>query len=197
MTSSPLQPEFWDQRYHAQCTPWDFGAVPAALRDFVAARPGNGRRVLIPGCGSGYEIEVFARAGYPVSAIDFSAPAVDRARERFGHLGGDIVHGDFFAHPFPSASFDVVYERTFLCALPPERWPAIVSRCASVLRPGGEWVGFFYFGPKDDGPPFGLGRDEAVNLFATHFALVEDQPVADSLPMFAGCERWQIRRALT
>lgn len=195
MHDAALQPAFWDQRYAADRTPWDFGGVPAALREFLATSPGHGGgRVLIPGCGTGYEIEAFARAGYAVTAIDFSAPAVERARIRFGHLNQTILHGDFFALRLAPGSFDLVYERTFLCALPPERWPAIAAQCARMLRSGGCHVGFFYFGDKEDGPPFGLAPRDDARLFAEEFSLLVDQPVQDSLPLFAGKERWQVRR---
>jgi SAM-dependent methyltransferase len=190
-------PEFWDQRYAAHRTPWDFGGIPVALRDFLATHPGGGdTRVLIPGCGSGYEIEAFVRGGYAVTAIDFSAPAVARARDRFGHLGQSIIQGDFFSYDFAPESFAVIYERTFLCALPPERWPATRARYARLLPPGGLLAGLFYFGGKDDGPPFGLEPDEAARLFGEHFTVIDDQPAADSLPLFAGRERWQVRRRI-
>jgi hypothetical protein len=39
--------------------PWDFGGVPVFLEKHYG--PG---RVLIPGCGSGYEIEAFSSAGW-------------------------------------------------------------------------------------------------------------------------------------
>ena len=52
---------FWDQRYEAEKMPWDFQGVPAALIHFLkTTEPG---RVLVPGCGSGYEIAAFLEAG--------------------------------------------------------------------------------------------------------------------------------------
>jgi hypothetical protein len=34
----PRSPAFWDERFERAFTPWDRGAAPQALRDFVAAR---------------------------------------------------------------------------------------------------------------------------------------------------------------
>src|ERR1035437_7553388 len=82
MSDSAAQPEFWNTRYAAGHMPWDFGGVPAALVRFLAAHPGAGRHALIPGCGSGYEIAAFAVAGWDVTAIDFSPPAIAQARTR-------------------------------------------------------------------------------------------------------------------
>jgi SAM-dependent methyltransferase len=196
---SSARPDFWEPRYLSGRTPWDLGFVPASLTRFLDARPGHGARVLIPGCGSGYEVAAFAAAGYHVTAIDFSPAAITRARQRLGPaLAERVVLGDFFSYDFPDAPFDLVYERTFLCALPPELWPKLVARTHSLLGAGGTLVGLYYFGEKDDGPPYGLEETEAATLFAQHFALVANHavPTGDSPPMFAGRERWQERRRL-
>ena len=197
MSVSPSQPEFWNPRYENRRTPWDLGGIPAALGRYLAAHPGGGARVLIPGCGSGHEITAFAAAGYQVNAIDFSPPAVAQARANVGPaLAERIVEGDFFTHDFADAPFDLIYERTFLCALPPDLWPRIVARTAALLKPGGVLAGIYFFGAKDDGPPFGLAEDEAAALFASRFVLVADRPIpaTESLPMFTERERWQERR---
>ena len=110
MSESSTHRAFWDERYLAQTTPWDLGGAPAALGRFLATRPGRGASVLIPGCGSGHEVAAFARAGYNVTAIDFSPPAVARARANAGaQLAGRIVEGDFFTHPFAEAPFDLCH----------------------------------------------------------------------------------------
>ena len=196
MTDDPTARAFWNVRYEAGTTPWDQGGVPAPLARHLAAHPGHGARVLIPGCGSGYEVAAFTQAGYRVTAIDFSAPAVARARSTVGSaLAPRILEGDFFAHPFADAPFDCVYERTFLCALPIERRETIVARTAALLKPGGKLIGIYYFGDSDDGPPFGLAPSDPVRLFDPSFQLVRDEPVVseESLAFFAGHERWQER----
>ena len=104
------RPEFWDVRYAAGETPWDFHGVPAALKAFLkTSQTGN---VLIPGCGAGYEVRAFHEAGWKVTAIDFSPVAVERARSQLGALAKRVVQGDFFTHDFGSRHFDVIYERT-------------------------------------------------------------------------------------
>ncbi len=194
---NPAAPDFWNERYAAGRTPWDHCGVPAALARFLARSPGNRARVLIPGCGSGYEVVAFAGAGYDVTALDFSPPAIARARTCVGPAHADrIVEGNFFTHNLPAGSFDLIYERTFWCALPPTRWPEIAARTAALLKPGGTLVGLFYFGEKDDGPPFGFSPGEPEGLFGPRFHLDVDEPVPapESLPLYAGQERWQERR---
>ena len=190
---------FWDSRYETGRTPWNFGGVPADLKAFLKRHPGGGR-VFIPGCGWGYEVQAFADAGYDVTAIDLSSAAVERARKLVdGDLASRIEVADFFSHAASAGSFDVVYERTFLCAIPPAQRVPYRDRMAQLLRPGGFLVGYFYYDTTDlDGePPFGLRSGEGDELFARNFLLTRDHPVNDSLPVFVGHERWQERRRTT
>lgn len=190
-------PAFWDQRYRENETPWDFGGIPADLKDFLKRKIKGGNRALIPGCGAGYEVRAFATVGYDVTALDFSAAAVEEARRNAGpDLAARVQQADFFAADFEPASFDLIYERTFLCAIDPARRKEYAKRIASLLKPGGLFVGYFFYKntTQEDGPPFGLAWGEADELFAHYFLLTRDLPVADSLPVFAGRERWQEQR---
>lgn len=190
----PTDPNFWNQRYADGQTPWDFGGVPVATKEFLRRKRKGGCRVLIPGCGRGYEIELFAEAGYEVTAIDVAPLAVERARKEAGpKLAKNVILGDFFTHPFEPASFDFVYERTFVCALHPDLRPAYRDRVAQLLKYRGVLLGHFYYQTPDltAGPPYGFAWGTADELFARHFLLGKDVAVTDSLPVFAGRERWQ------
>ena len=184
--------EFWDSRYREGQTPWDFRGVPVALTRWIAASTAAGGNVLIPGCGFGYEVRALAEAGWQVTAIDYAPAAVDQARRALGALADKIVLGDFFTHDFGDAQFDVVYERTFLCALPPALWPAYARRVAELLVERGRLVGTFFYGSNDDPPPHPLTAEAADAVLGLRFARTVDEPVTDSLPMFAGQERWQV-----
>ncbi len=183
--------EFWDSRYRAGRTPWDFGGVPRALSDWLERAPQPGR-VLIPGCGSGYEVRAFHERGWDVLAIDYSAAAIERSRQLLGSLSDKIVLADFFTHDFGGRKFDVIYERTFLCSLPPDVWPKYVKRMARLLVERGKLIGFFFYGQEDEGPPNPLTEGDAQVLFGDDFTRVGDEPVQDSLALFAGRERWQV-----
>jgi SAM-dependent methyltransferase len=182
--------EFWDSRYRAGKTPWDFGGVPAALTTWLAtAKPG---RVLIPGCGSGYEVRAFDKSGWDVLPVHYSPAAIERARQVLGAGAGKVVLADFFTHDFGGRQFDVIYERTFLCSFPPDVWPKYVRRMAELLAPGGKLIGFFFYGQEDEPPPYPLTKTDARALFGAEFTRVVDKPVTDSLPLFAGREHWQV-----
>lgn len=188
----PRTPAFWDERFEQDFTPWDRKGVPAALRDFTA-RTGAPGTVLIPGCGNAYELAHMAEAGWDAVAIDFSPAAVTRAKQVAGPWAARVVEADFFDWQ-PSRPLDLVYERAFLCAMPPAMWPQVAARWSALLPPGGQLAGFFYLGESPKGPPFGIARGGLEALLSPHFELVEEAPVADSLPVFGDQERWMVWR---
>jgi hypothetical protein len=183
--------EFWDSRYRAGRMPWDLVGVPNALTRWLSTFPSPGR-ALIPGCGSGYEVQAFHDANWDVMAIDYAPAAVARARTGLGALGDKVLLADFFAHDFGEEKFDVIYERTFLCSLPPERWPAYACRMAELLVDRGELVGIFFYGDADKPPPYPLTEETAQRTLGERFIRTVDETVTDSLLLFAGRERWQI-----
>lgn len=193
--TDPTRPEFWDERYRSGQTPWNFPGVPTDLAEFL--KDTTSPRVLIPGCGLGHEIKAFIAAGYDVTALDISEAAVAQAKSALGSALAHCVQlGDFFSHQLEPESFDLIYERTFLCAIPPARRADYRARCAALLKYGGALAGYFYYQRTlpDEGPPHGLAWGEADELFGRYFVLTKDLAATDSVPIFAGRERWQERR---
>jgi SAM-dependent methyltransferase len=190
MAQDSSRPEFWDTRFRDGVTPWDAGGVPSQLAGWVEKKAPL--RVLVPGCGTGYEVRLFAERGHDVLAIDFSDAAVEAARRELREWSRLVKKADFFS--FETEPFDLVYERAFLCALPCSRWPAWGRRMAELVRPGGELAGFFYIDDNERGPPFGISREGLKDLLEQGFELSEDQalPAGQSLPVFKGKEIWQV-----
>jgi SAM-dependent methyltransferase len=186
------KPEFWEKRFRENFTPWDAGRVPAALERFLKTEP-RGRRVLIPGCGSSYEVRAFVEAGHEVLAVDFAAAAIERAQRILGALSDRVRLADFFEADLGSP-YDLVYERAFLCSLPRPLRPRYAQRVAELLGPRGRIAGFFFFEDGERGPPFGLRSGELETLLGDRFEQTEDAAVDDSIPVFAGKERWKIWR---
>ena len=186
------RPDFWSQRYQSGRTPWQLDYVPEQLTAFINDRLPAGAEILIPGSGGDWRtIGVFHEAGHYIKAIDFSPVAVERARKVLGKLADTLILGDFFSYDFGSRRFDVIYERTFLCSLPPRLWKNYVDRVAQLLRPRGKLAGFFLFGEETDPPPYPLTETCAKKLFAGRFELMRSEAVADSLPIFCEMEKWQ------
>jgi hypothetical protein len=183
----PNAPGFWDERFKEGFTPWDQAGVPSSFKAFAARHAPV--PVLIPGCGSAYEAWWLAEQGWTVRAIDFAANAVEAARAQLGPHAGVVEQADFFTYKPPFAP-GWIYERAFLCALPPARRADWLARMAELLPAGGLLAGFFFIGATPKGPPFGIDRDELDALLTPQFELLEDEPVSDSIAVFAGKERW-------
>ena len=186
------EPEFWEERYRANRMPWDQHGVPPALLNFLRRSREKGT-VLLPGCGSGYEVQAFCDFGWQPFAIDFSPAAIERARIVLGPRADLLRLADFFRDDM-GGPFDFIYERTFLCSMLPERWPDYVRRMAELLKPGGKLIGIFAYGHEPEPPPFPLSEAAARELFDSRFSLVASEPIPaeQSLPLYAGQERWQI-----
>jgi SAM-dependent methyltransferase len=183
-------PAFWDQRYTSGETPWALRKIPHTLRSFLKKRPTR-KRILIPGCGTDHSvIKAFANAGFEVTAIDFSPVALAETKKALGNFEGKIMWADFFESDF-GRRFDLVYERAFLCAMHPRRWAGYVKRVAELLRPGGKLIGILFYGTEPEPPPYPINKAQAKELFGKYFRLIRDLKVSDSVPMFAGKERWQ------
>ncbi|MES2070955.1 MAG: methyltransferase [Pseudomonadota bacterium] len=188
----PSASNFWDERFQRAYTPWDQGGVPQALQAFVqeSARP---LVTLIPGCGSAHEAAYLAEAGWDVTAIDFSAAAVTSAKASLGPWADRVLQADFFSYQPPHA-LDLIYERAFLCALPPRMRADIAARWAALLPAGGLLAGYFFFDNSTKGPPFGISEQELDDLLNPGFELLQDAPVQDSISVFQGKERWKVWR---
>ncbi|TXI96445.1 MAG: SAM-dependent methyltransferase [Burkholderiaceae bacterium] len=207
-TRDPLGAAFWDERFDKQFTPWTNGVVPQQLHQYLAKTPRQA--CLIPGCGHAYELSAFIQAQWSITAIDFSPSAVARARAMFPLQSEVIQQADFFEWQ-PQAPLQSIYERAFLCALPPERRLAIVQRWFELLASGGLLFGFFFIDEeaqnssehmqstglkRPKGPPFITPRYELDALMAGRFECIADEAISDSLPVFAGRERWQVWRRI-
>jgi hypothetical protein len=187
-TRDPNSPAFWDERFAHGFMPWDQAGVPSTFRAFAGRHAGAA--VLIPGCGSAYEAAWLASQGNPVRAIDFSPAAVAVAHEQLGAQHAHLVEqADFFTYE-PPFTPGWVYERAFLCALPPARRPDYARRMAELLPGGAVLAGFYFIAATPKGPPFGMERAELDALLAPDFELIEDEAVTDSIAVFAGRERW-------
>ncbi len=198
----PNHPEFWDERFQQGFTPWNRGAVPQALQDFVTyseAPVQATHNCLIPGCGHAHELGFLSEAGWQVTAIDFSNTAVATAKSQVGKWAERVQQADFFKF-VPEQALTLIYERAFFCALPPVMRRAVVERWAALLPVGAKLLGFFLLdaaeGASKKGPPFRTHPQEFQTLMQPYFACLEDAEVSDSLAVFEGKERWQVWQRL-
>ncbi|SZF05973.1 unnamed protein product [Blumeria hordei] len=173
----------WKEGYH----PWDRNSPNPALIDLLNERReilpsshgANKRKALVPGCGRGYDVLLLAADGYDSYGLDTSRTAIKEAKkleaQLFGYgvyATGEGIHpgkitwieGDFFSdetfqHQENEDKFDLIYDYTFLSALPPTLRPAWSKRMVELLAEGGRLicVEFPTYKPHSTGgPPWAL-----------------------------------------
>jgi SAM-dependent methyltransferase len=195
-------PTFWDLRYEAAFTPWSQEKIPHCWRQFLNHRSNaTSTRILVPGCGEGFEVADLVRRGYHTTAIDFSQAAINSAKV----VLGDVVEApncclkqaDFFDAELCTEPFDLVYERAFLCALPPKLWPNYAAQMAKIIKPRGLLVGFFCYDPLPKGPPFGLEANALESLLDGQFQRIYAETPTDSISVFVGREKFEVWQKTT
>jgi methyl halide transferase len=115
--------EFWAKRFQSGEMPWDRGDANPQLGTWLASGALRPCRILVPGCGSGYEVAALAAAGFEVTALDYAPEALGRTRKllKAANLKAELVEADALAW-LPDRAFDAIYEQTCLCALYPDQW---------------------------------------------------------------------------
>jgi SAM-dependent methyltransferase len=190
----------WEARYQSGDMPWEKGEASPGLADFIAANPNLPRgTVLVPGCGTGHDVRVWAKAGFSVTGCDLAPSAIRLCRERTAAAGlkAEFIQGNFL-HDEPTQQFDWIFEHTLFCAINPSERDSYVAAVRRWLKPGGSYLAVNYLIPDEDGPPFGTTRDELVNRFSPHFDLHKEW-VPRSYPNRTGLELmlwWRERQDL-
>lgn len=153
MTQPPkeIPVEFWESRFQEGRTPWERGALNPAFLAWREAGALPPCRILIPGAGRSPEPAAMLSQGFDVTTLDLAESAVAFQSEK---LGPDrAIQGDATRWTTENA-FDVVYDQTCLCALPPALWPAYEANIRRWVRPGGALFVLFMQTGKEGGPPF-------------------------------------------
>ncbi|KAJ9485146.1 hypothetical protein VN97_g8224 [Penicillium thymicola] len=146
---------------------WDRGKPSPALIDLLEQREdilspiaanGQKKKILVPGCGKGYDVVMLALHGFDAVGLEISSKGVSTAEEyahkelqtpqpynfgsawasKFERGSVSFIQGDFFQSDCTKGEkFDVIYDYTFLCALHPEMRSQWASRMADLLFSGG------------------------------------------------------------
>ena len=191
-------PTDWEFRYQNQDVPWDHGEASPPLMDFLQTHPVQGR-VLVPGCGFGYDVRAIGQAGggkADVLGLDLAPSAIQGARvlSACDISGGRYELGNFLALPEQyRGSFDWVWEHTLFCAIDPDMRLQYVESVAAALKPGGRFLAVFYLNPEvepgQSGPPFGVTPRELDTYFERRFELMRDWTPTRTYPGREGRER--------
>ncbi|MFN0130507.1 MAG: methyltransferase domain-containing protein [Verrucomicrobiales bacterium] len=196
----------WEDRYREGDTPWDKGGPHPMLERLLPLSVAT-TRVLVPGCGPGYDLISWAqvRGVERVVGIDVAESAVRAAQARTAGMAGVHVEvADLFAlGAAHRGAYDLVWEHTCFCAIDPTRRNAYVNAVADALAPGGHLLAVFFLTPWDTpeenatlGPPHGCSAEELDRRFAPRFEIIEVTPVPATYPGREGREQRRLLRRI-
>ncbi len=164
-----LNKEYWSSKYIESNMGWDVGEVTTPLKTYFDQLTDKSLRILIPGCGNGYEAEYLHNLGFDVTVIDLSEYPLNNLKKRCLTFPSEkLVQADFFEF---KGSFDLIIEQTFFSALNPKLRNGYVKQMHNLLAPGGKLVGLlFNIDLFDDHPPFGGNLELYMPLFDPYFS---------------------------
>ncbi|WP_394760031.1 methyltransferase domain-containing protein [Flavobacterium sp.] len=166
-----LNNKYWENRYQTNDISWDTGKITTPLKEYIDQLEDKSIKILIPGCGNGYEFEYLINNGFENSfVVDYAQNPIDNLKDRMPNYNpNQLILSDFFEH---EGSYDLIIEQTFFCALNPELRTKYVEKIVSLLSPKGKLMGlFFQFPLTEAGPPFGGSKEEYLKLFSTSFEI--------------------------
>jgi SAM-dependent methyltransferase len=194
-----MAPVDWREAWKTGVTPWDAGASPPSLRGLLARGVVPSGRVLVPGCGTGYDLATLAREDREIVGIDLSEDA--RAAFLTGHpdLPGSVIYEvtDFFSYA-PAEGFDFVWDYTFFCALDPDQRSSWAETMTRLVKPGGVLATLLF--PFEDpisgtaGPPWPINTELVRGHVQSAFLELEAAEVESSHSGREGKERLALWR---
>ena len=182
--------EYWDSLYTSNDIGWDIGFPAPVFREYIDQLEDKTVAILIPGCGNAYEAEYLLQKGFTnVTLIDIVPQVTAALEKRFeSYLGKElkIICGDFFQLTGP---FDIIFEQTFLSALPPNLRISYRDTMFNLLKPKGKIVGVLFNRVFDEeGPPFGATWGEYQHLFQSKFEIKKLEECYNSIDRRKGTE---------
>jgi len=147
-------PAFFEAKYQKKADPWSFSSTPSELfrydhiMDALAER--RYASAFEPGCSIGVLTERLASMCDHVHALDFSATAAARARERCAGLPNVMVECASIRDVLPSASTDLLVLSEIGYYLPLAEWTALVKAMIEPLRPGATVLAAHWLGYSED-----------------------------------------------
>ncbi len=139
-----IEPGWFEDLYQREADPWGFATSPYErakyARTLAALGPPDRRfaRALEAGCSIGVFTELLAARCDAVLALDASATAVGRARERLAGRTHVRVERRVLPEELPAGPFDLIVAAEILYYWPAELLRAALGRLESTLARGRE-----------------------------------------------------------
>lgn len=167
-----------------------------------------GTPALDVGCGAGEVTHWLSERGFPTLGVDFAAPAIERARARYGEVAGrrEFQVLDLVTQRLPERRFGAVVDRGCFHAIKSADAGRYVRNVAAACAPGARFL-LYVRAFRRKGAPGGEGaeraaRDGAIERhFGRHFEVQRSEEVdlgrpdpAGPDPSMRGLVYWLARR---
>lgn len=199
------QGEAWDTLWKDKVTPWEAKKPAPPLVELLETtrHVSDTAKVLVPGCGSAHDVVALAGKARYVVGLDISETAAQIARKNLEEHGlsedkAVIRVADFFT--FGEGPFDVIYDYTFLAALPPSMRQDWASGTNRLLAKNGKLITLIFpLGEFEGGPPYAMSYSLVEGLLKPFgFEAIESGPAKVSHAARQGREWvavWQKKQA--
>lgn len=176
-------PEFWHSKWASNQIGFHLDDVnPLLIEHWHRTEPKREDKLFVPLCGKSEDLVWLATKHNQVHGVELSSIAVrsffaehfytplviqlNAHHELYQFDELSIYTGDYFSAPVET--YDIVYDRAALVALPEEMRKEYVERLKSLLNPGGRilLVTLDYEQHEMAGPPFSVPQEEIEQLFA-------------------------------
>jgi len=179
-----MNQEFWITRWNENQIGFHLkGVNPLLTRFWSSVSPSATGRVLVPLCGKSEDLRWLAERGHDVVGVELSLIAakafaaeqgmtfIESPEPPFTLLSGEKVTyyiGDFFdVTPAIVGTFELLYDRAALIALPPEMRVSYVEHLSRLVAKTGRalLIALEYDSSQMHGPPFAVTEAEVRRLF--------------------------------
>ncbi|CAM2909502.1 thiopurine S-methyltransferase [Vibrio diazotrophicus] len=176
-------PEFWHSKWASNQIGFHLDDVnPLLIEHWHRTEPKREDKIFVPLCGKSEDLVWLATKHNQVHGVELSSIAVrsffaehfytplviqlNAHHELYQFDELSIYTGDYFTAPVET--YDIVYDRAALVALPEDMRKEYVERLKSLLNPGGRilLVTLDYEQHEMAGPPFSVPQEEIEQLFA-------------------------------
>lgn len=185
-----MKKEFWHARWQSNQIAFDQLQPNEFMRLFfkrLHLKPGS--RVFVPLCGKSIDMLWLANHEYEVIGVELSTIACESffnnnsiavkkiQGDKFTIYQSDkitLLSGDFFdLNKTLVGTFDAVYDRAALIALPGELRQRYATFLMSLLEPGTPMflISNTYSQNEMQGPPFSVDEAEVIKLYGEHFTI--------------------------
>ena len=181
----------WNEIYTQESTPpWSLQQPSLIILDMIPRLKLPKSRILILGCGEGFDAIPFAEAGHVVTLVDFSPEAIAKAKQnlaQYPNVSFEVM--DVFDVPHSwNHSFDLIVEHTLFCAINPDLRNKLITVWKRLLHEEGQILSIFYVMYKQFGPPYGATEFEIRHRLNPHFQFLFWTRAKNSVPRRLGQE---------